>query len=227
MRTLGVDLASLPKRTAACTIRWQAGRASVERLLLGVDDERLLVLADEVTKVGIDVPFGWPDAFAKVIAAHHEGGALPQAELRDLRFRRTDLYVWERTGKPPLSVSTDKIGVPALRAARLLARWDAARTGEGKFVEVYPRAARNAFRLSGTRSVEELRGRSPWLDLDAEHVAQLERSEDLFDALIASLVGRCSALGLCEVLPDDAREVAEREGWIALPLAGSLEQLAS
>lgn len=227
MRTLGVDLASQPKKTAACALAWDRGNARVEWLVLGVDDERLIALADEVTKVGIDVPFGWPDAFARAIAAHHHRAPWPQADLRDLRFRRTDLFVWERTGRPPLSVSTDKIGVPALRAARLLSGWDAARTGEGKFVEVYPRAARDRFDLARSRSVQELRKRAPWLELDAENMSQLENSEDLFDALIASLVARSAALGLCEPPPGDAQELAEREGWIALPRAGSLERLAS
>jgi len=52
-----------------------------------------------------------------------------------------------------------------------------------------------------------------------------DESNDCFDALIAALVARASALGLCEEIPGELLETAEREGWIALPLVGSLERL--
>ena len=226
VRTVGVDLASQAKNTAACLIAWQPGRGHVEHLELGVDDQQLIELAEQAEKVGIDVPFGWPDAFVAALASHHQFESWPSVENPELRFRRTDLFVWEQTGKPPLSVSTDRIGVPAFRAARLLSRWDATRTGEGRFVEVYPRAARGRFNLGRTRSLDELIRLAPWLDLDPEAVAKSEQSEDCFDALIASLVARASILALCEPIPDTDRESARREGWIALPLPGSLEHLA-
>jgi hypothetical protein len=53
-----------------------------------------------------------------------------------------------------------------------------------------------------------------------------DQNEDCFDALISALVARASALRLCEPIPDDLLEPARREGWIALPLNGSLERLA-
>jgi len=61
------------------------------------------------------------------------------AEKAGLRYRRTDLWIREETGIVPLSVSTDRIGVPALRIARALAIEDKA--GNGTVVEVYPAAA--------------------------------------------------------------------------------------
>lgn len=227
MHTLGVDLASRPKNTAACLLAWKSGRARVERLELGVDDQHLLTLASQAEKVGVDVPFGWPDAFVTAVAAHHSRKPWPTGENQELRFRRTDLFVLEQTGKPPLSVSTDKIGVPAFRAARLLSKWDADRAGNGKFVEVYPRAARDRFMLGRARSLDELLERAPWFNLDRDAATKCEQSEDCFDALIASLVARASALNLCEPIPEADRESARREGWIALPLPGRLERLAS
>jgi predicted nuclease with RNAse H fold len=227
MRTLGVDLASRPKSTAACLIEWQAGRAYVEQLELGVDDDRLVRLCERVEKVGLDIPFGWPDAFVAAVAAHHGREPWPVAENRELRFRRTDLFVWDQTGRPPLSVSTDKIGIPAFRAARLLARWEADRSGAGRFVEVYPRAARDRFGLGRTRSINEVQDRASWLVLDANTLNWCEASADCFDALIASLVARASALGLCDPAPEPDRELARLEGWIALPIVGSLDRLVS
>ena len=198
MRTLGVDLSSQPKRTAVCLVAWRRRHATVELLELGVDDERTYELADRVDKVGLDVPFGWPSVFVEAVARHHRSQPWPAADSRELRFRRTDLFVWARTGRPPLSVSTDRIGVPTFRAARLLSHWHADRTGSGRFVEVYPRAGRYGFGLGSTRSMSEIRQRAPWLKMDEADIRRCEESEDCFDALVASLVTRASAQGLCE-----------------------------
>ena len=120
MITLGVDLASLPARTAACAIEWTDGRARVVDVACGQDDDALLKRIGGADKVGLDVPFGWPDAFADAVARFHTGGAWPEASVVALRYRETDRVVAARTGRWPLSVSTDLIGVPTFRAARLL-----------------------------------------------------------------------------------------------------------
>jgi hypothetical protein len=66
------------------------------------------------------------------VAAHHRGERLPppvgygehadgRPGLDPLRFRLTDDITWKATSmRPPLSVSTDLLGVVALRAALLL-----------------------------------------------------------------------------------------------------------
>jgi hypothetical protein len=226
VRTLGVDLASSPARTAACVINWEDRVARVEHLWAGVDDDELRRLAADVDKVGIDVPFGWPDGFVESVSAHHEMEAWPGFDGADLRLRRTDEFVWRRTKRQPLSVSADKLAVPAFRAARLLSEWQADRTGAGRFVEVYPRAARARFELARALSIKELQERAPWLTLAVEQEIACEQNEDCFDALISALVARASAIGLCEPIPDDLLDSARREGWIALPFAGSLEHLA-
>jgi predicted nuclease with RNAse H fold len=208
-------------------IRWEDRAARVEHLGAGVDDDELRRLVADVDKVGIDVPFGWPDAFVASVSAHHQMDARPGFASADLRLRRTDEFVWRKTRRQPLSVSADKLAVPAFRAARLLSEWQADRTGTGRFVEVYPRAARARFELGRTRSIEELHERAPWLTLALDQEMACEQNDDCFDALIAALVARASALGLCEQIPDDLLEVAKREGWIALPIAGSLELLAA
>lgn len=47
------------------------------------------------------------------------------SSVRDLSYRLTDLFVRDAAGLWPLSVSTDRIGIVAFRAARLLADLEA------------------------------------------------------------------------------------------------------
>lgn len=115
-----------------------------------------------------------------------------------------------------MSVSTDRIGVTAFRAATLLSDEAVDRTGGGKFVEVYPRAT--LYRLRVDPSLEALRTAASWLDLgDCEDLCAANRH--CFDAVVASLTARAAALGVCEPVPSEDVDAARREGWIALPHA--------
>jgi predicted nuclease with RNAse H fold len=242
--TLGIDLASQPRGTAACAIEWTAGRARVVELACGQDDEALVKRISAADKVGLDVPFGWPEAFVAAVARFHAGAAWPDASVVALRFRETDRIVAARTGRWPLSVSTDLIGVPTFRAARLLARLAAEghaidRSGGGRLVETYPAAAlrlwgfastgykRREGRASLSGLLRELRARTRgWLDLDVAARRLCGASDDALDALVAALVARAAALGLCEGPPAHLVDAAEREGWIALPPADALDRIA-
>jgi hypothetical protein len=105
-------------------------------------------------RVGIDCPLGWPRAFLAFIAAHAADVPLPimGSDTRSLRLRTTDIALHERLGLNPLSVSTNMLGVTALRAARLLAAlrecgMPVDRAGRGMVCEVYPAASRVAWGL--------------------------------------------------------------------------------
>lgn len=143
MITAGIDLASQPERMAACVIEWRDGGARIVELRGGVDDELIASLVRGSDWTGIDVPLGWPDGFIAAVSAHHAATQWAGGELAQLRMRATDEWVHQRTGRWPLSVSTDRIAVPALRAARVLSRLPQARDrgGGGPVVEVYPAAA--------------------------------------------------------------------------------------
>ena len=65
-----------------------------------------------------------------------------------------------------------------------------------------------------------------WLVLRKDDVTAFRSSDDAFDSLIAALVARASALSLVESIDEGDRSFALREGWIALPLDGSLHELA-
>jgi hypothetical protein len=109
--------------------------------------------------VGIDCPLGWPRAFVTFVSAHAANRPLPAAapNTEALRLRATDVAVLRGSfRRPPLSVSTDLLGITALRTARLLAqlvedRQIVDRSGvRGLVCEVYPAASRAAWGLSPT-----------------------------------------------------------------------------
>jgi hypothetical protein len=109
MLTLGVDLAADPTLAALCRIRWEDGKADVLPGACGADDTALLKAFAEADKVGIDAPFGWPDAFVEAVVAHRDGRAWPglsdDRKREALRFGHTDVAVHHETGHWPLSVS--------------------------------------------------------------------------------------------------------------------------
>ena len=243
MLTLGVDLASQPKRTASCLIRWSSTSALVEKLSLGATDADLHELFRRADEIGTDAPFGWPARFSRAIANYSASTVWPAVDVSQLRFRRTDEVAKEKLGRWPLSVSSDLIAVPAFRAVRLLA--ETATTGEaidrggsGRFVEAYPAAALSVwgFPSRGYKGTKGARVRSQlvsefaketkaWLTLSREDWSRCRMSDDLLDSLVAALVARTAAIGCCEPIPPADRGLANEEGWIALPRSESLDKL--
>lgn len=248
--SLGIDLASDPKRTALCWVRWAGGSAEVTRLERHGADAALLDAICEADKVGIDVPLGWPLAFVRAIAGHTDDGGWPADAPRptvspkQLQFRQTDAVVHALTKRWPLSVSSDRIAIPAMRAAALFARLaervgPVSRDGAGLVTEVYPAAAlrRWGFPAVGYKRKENRAARcallqsivsqtSAWLVIPESFHTSCEDSDDALDALVAALVARARAVDLCEPIPSESLEAATKEGWIALPLDGSLSLLS-
>lgn len=132
-----------------------------------------------------------------------------------------------------------------MRAARLFSELGqrglpVSREETGSLVEAYPEAALSVwgFSASGYKgakarqarrnllaAIEAATGR--WLHFDGEVHDACESSDDVLDALLAALVARAVAQGLCEPPPEDIVPRAKTEGWIALPKAGSLDLLPS
>jgi len=243
--TLGVDLSAQPKGTAWCVLRWSVGSAEVIDLGCGADDDKLLSLFPIADKVAVDVPFGWPDEFVKAISAHHQQAPWPRTESKHLTFRVTDRFVHQQTGRWPLSVSSDRIGITAMRAARLLSTWSNGkpfdRAMDGHIIEVYPAAALRmwGFSVQGYKGVKSenrdarvklLAGLcrcATWLRLTSDAERRCVASDDELDSLIAAIVARASILNSIVDRPGSADPVARREGWIHLPTRDSLSGLAN
>ena len=244
MRTLGVDLAAATRKTAAAVLEWGNGTARLAHLALDVGDEEIVRLFGASDMTGIDCPVGWPDAFLPFLAGHLAFEPHPVLDYdgiegrRLLAYRDTDRFVTARTGLIPLSVSADRLALPAMRCAVIQAKiardhGPQARDGSGRLAEVYPAASLKSWGLlargykgrGGTETqrltvlLHALQQAAPWLDL-AGHEDRLAGSDDMFDALIAALTARAVALGVT-LRPDAAHvRAALTEGWIHLPTGG-------
>lgn len=233
--TLGIDFAASPKKTACCLIDWTSSTIThLDRLL---DDREIVELIDRSADVtAIDIPLGWPTGFVEAIADHSAGRSWPDDPDRTaLRFRETDRVLIAQ-GINPLSVSSDRIGVGAMRGARIQSMLSAGgvdvdRSGtSGKLVEAYPAAALRSWGLPW-RGYKGTDNRAALANLAREVAASCgafadtvtnslqSADDDAFDALICALVGTASTLGLTTKPTADQMEAAGREGWIHVPTA--------
>jgi len=241
VRTLGIDLAAQPANTSACALEWGPGRPLISQLRPGLDDDLLLDAIIGADKVAIDAPFGWPDEFVEAVSAHRNRAGWPgSGEDQDiyrfrLSFRITDRRLIERGARRPLSVSTDLIGVVAMRCAYLLDRLAAIgepvdRAGSGKVLEAYPAPALTSWGLSATgyksrvgvarlpQLLSQLEDALGGIQMSVQQRELASSDHNCFDALVCSLIARAAALGLTEPAePGEEADRAVREGWIHLP----------
>jgi Protein of unknown function (DUF429) len=252
VRTLGIDLAAQARGTAACVVRWSDGVAKVERLDAGLTNDDLLPPMHDADVVGLDAPFGWPADFAEAVRRWSDAGEwLPAWDDKNgcptLRLRETDRWVTAQIFKQPLSVSSDRIGITAWRAAALLARFhdeDGSRLDRvrGTVREVYPAAALIRWKLLALREptsykrdaaardalLQRLAAAVPWLTIADEHRTRLHASDHAIDALVSALVARAAALDRATPPPPDPPPGrSEVEGWIWVPEQDSLAGLAT
>jgi hypothetical protein len=239
--TAGVDLAAEPRGTALAVIDWSGREARVVELTVGASDAQIVAVAPSVASLGIDCAFGWPDDFVAFVAGHAAGERLDRSPAertgsgmdwrRRLAYRETDRVIRRLTGRWPLSVSTDRLGLTAMHCAALLeslrdgiGRVD--RAGSGVAAEVYPSATLRCWGFStvGYKTdaairvtlLDALLERAPWLEPGPMGDLMIA-SDDAFDAVIAALAGRAHALGLWHSPPPESLARASREGWIVLP----------
>ncbi|MDQ3639874.1 MAG: DUF429 domain-containing protein [Actinomycetota bacterium] len=239
MRTLGIDLSANPTKTGACEVDWDTG--AITFLDRPTSDEQLVEAAQRADLTAIDVPLGWPDGFIDAVVAHRDrtgwppiGTAPPEARI-PLRYRTTDLLT--RTGgSQPLSVSSDLIGVAAMRGARIQRLLETVgvpvdRSGvTGRVIEAYPAAALRAWGLSsskykGTINAEACRILARELTdrcgpLSAAAATSLDGcDDDGLDGFVSALVARAALAGNTTRPGPEHLEVARREGWIHIPTA--------
>lgn len=250
MLTVGVDLAAQDRNTALCLVRWRGRAAEVLEARLDVSDDCILSFAGKAARgerpyaVGIDAPFGWPVAFERAVSAWAGGGSWPEPrsgvaserdeQSRTLRLRLTDRWIARETRRVPLSVSTDKIGICAMRAAALLSAVGCLSRTDGPWFEVYPAAARWRWELpraNDKRSADLREARLASLEarvteagahlrFSGETRARCIASDDVLDALLCACVARAAQLRRTHRPPDDPDGTIAREGWIHLPTGG-------
>jgi hypothetical protein len=263
-RFIGVDLATEAKKTGVAVLAVTSGVATAALPPPGfvADDAGLVALVDENSAVGLDAPLGWPDDFVSAVTAHRQSARWPTYEHRSadriresLQNRTTDLFVRGlNLGSRPMSVSADRIGSVAMRAAGLQSAWARRwgrlepRDGSARLIETYPVVALRVWELRGrdadpykgkggiemraaqraerARMIADLEQKAPWLTIADDLRAASTDSDHDFDALICSLVALAVRRNLTHVVTPEEREVALREGWIHVPL-GSLDQLGA
>jgi hypothetical protein len=229
MRTLGIDLAAQAKGTFLCQLLWEADGVSIEALRRNEEhdsdaDLRRAMANPDVDVIGVDVPFGWPDAFVALMKGEPSVASWQEKGSRRLRLRETDMF-WadSRLKLTPMSVTMDRIAAPAMRW-RLLTAKDGVPSNA---VEVYPAAALKCWELSsqGYKQLEQRPAREKLVDALAaalrlgpsEHLDAMRNEADALDAFVASVVARAAALGRTQPPPRDLEEVTAREGWIHVP----------
>lgn len=233
MRTVGIDLSAEPARTAVATIEWDASRPRVTHVRLGADDQQLLSAVQGAGGVGVDCPLGWPDRFVDFVVAHREG-AVPAGELTGLALRRTllrratDTHVAATFGVVPMSVSADRIGSVAMRAAGLLAALGSVdRSGSDVVMEVYPAAALKVWGLAHRGYKADPTAHVDALGIEWGAFRDLAcRSDHVLDAVVCALVARAARVGCTDGPPPELLAQARTEGWIHVPTC-SLEELLS
>ncbi len=246
MLIAGLDLAAEPKGTALAVIDWSGSGAELVSLTLGIADEAIIDSVADCEKFGIDCALGWPVQFVVFLTQHASiDGQAPEFDggiewRRRMAYRETDRHVREVTGRWPLSVSTDRLGMTAMRCAGLLSKLQSSgetidRSGAGKVVEIYPGATlrlwgfdTSGYRASADRRSDllgELQARAPWLNL-RNHSDLMIESCDAFDSVMAALATRSAQLGQYEKPNESQLKQAQVEGWVALP-TGQLEDLNS
>jgi hypothetical protein len=124
MTVLGIDLAAGAPKTYACLLEPSDDQLHAP-IAAGCGDEDLRQMAQGCAKVASDAPFGWPDPFINAFVAHRAADAWPAPDdeppeifRASLSFRTTDRVTMHT--RRPLSVSTDRLGVTAMRCAHLL-----------------------------------------------------------------------------------------------------------
>jgi len=239
--SVGVDLSTSPARTALATIEWAPDSARLSELIVGVSDEMILERAVPSGRVvGLDSPLGWPDLFVDFVREQQSGTIVSRPDheqplwRRGLSYRATDEVVRELLGLVPLSVSTDRLGLVAMRAASLMAdivgpRSPLDRSGRAPVIEVYPSASLRAWQLpsKGYKSSAIVRRniltlmniQAPWLEMGAYLELAIE-VDHAFDALVAGLTVRSWQIGKYLAPGPAILELTRREGWIVVPTSG-------
>lgn len=249
VRFVGVDLASQPANTSVCIIEW-TDRPRVVSIERPATDDLIVDRIGGADAVGLDCPLGWPAPFVETVHRHHTGRSTvgvtgPTGEpvtSRDLRLRTTDQWIRGHLARDPLSVSTDRLGIVALRGIGILERVagpGADRSGNAHIYEAYPGGSLAVWRLrsvgykhAGARRTEATDVRAEIVDALRAHIdlgdtgeQMIDNADDL-DALLTAVVAGLAVAGHTTSAPAEHSAIAATEGWIHVPTI-ALAELAT
>lgn len=160
MRSVGLDWAVQSKnRAAVCVERSHNAAIAVTSVTTPVsnEDAARLCISTENDVVAVDIPFAWPHTFADFV-----GSWTPQnvhrttpPDSQPFRFRTTDHFVYQKTRKWPLSISSNLFALGARQWAavvcmadlgsRIVVTRDDAASLKPAVIEVYPGATLRVF----------------------------------------------------------------------------------
>lgn len=212
-----------------CLLEW-TDRPRVVDLVRPATDDEIVTAALDAMAVGIDCPFGWPSPFVeKVHRWHHGEPATTAATSRELRLRTTDRWLRDHhLPRDPLSVSTDRLAIVALRGIGILERLlgpTGDRSGRRHVYEAYPGGTLAVWGLPATgykgtdgaaRRREIVAALAPVIGLDG-HRDAVEASDDDLDAVLTAVVAGLGRARHTTRPPAEHRRIAAIEGWIHVP----------
>lgn len=233
--TWGLDVSTNKAKTAAVGIDWfTSGEARVVEVHHPLDavDMAPLIAEHKASTWAVDVPFGWPDLFVKLMTVRHDAPLsrldIPASgdwywwRTRQIAQRRTDRFLTDdpRIRTRPLPAPFQLLGATAamwvLVEAELVGLGvQVDRAGmEGAICETYPSAALAAWGLSKAKqSWSQLRANFPFLTAKQQLLDRFD-SDDVCDAVVCALVARARDLKLTLSPSEDDLPAAQREGWI-------------
>src|SRR5687767_10176462 len=130
LRFAGLDWATESKNRALVVLASKGGLLAVDEVRSKVRDAEVVELCRDcsIAVIGVDIPFGWPHAFAQFVSRWSPvTGTERPPHSEAFRFRLTDLIVRSEVPKEQLSVAADRIAMGARAWVQLIALHDLAK----------------------------------------------------------------------------------------------------
>ena len=124
-RVIGIDWATAAGDRALVELDVADGfqECRVAKVADTVDEAQTVATctSNDHAVVAVDIPFAWPQAFARFVSSWSPAGGAPPPLSDDFRFRQTDRVVRHETKQNPLPVSADRIAMGARAWAEVVA----------------------------------------------------------------------------------------------------------
>jgi predicted nuclease with RNAse H fold len=192
---------------------------SLEYIFKKVTGENILEIDDYQLVIGIDAPLSFPRGFKDFINNRKKIFRRPEKEIyNQLAYRSTDVHIYEKLGKKPLSAVFDRLGTNATAAIVHVNKWMEEynfslqpiedRKNKRDIIEVYPAL----LKASKYSAADE-----PFKSMLPDSV---KAGTDAYDSALCAIMALAYGAGdqFTElpnlVGPDAAEQDLKDEGWI-------------